>query len=305
MPARTNGVPVHTSTGTTKPHPRPGRCMDSAHRRLYLISFPSRCLVPPPRRLVEYAVAVFVFCSASASSVVAAPVFYFASAPSRRVQISQRPSYTEGGGLAAMSGSDRDEEAPASLADCAIFKQEMVNDVGQLQAALQRSVDDIIEVSRRLGHGGGGRWRQQVRNAARQLCGWSLPAGPFLQNRPARTAGRTGVRELHRRGSSRRLPASPANPSMGPRAPVGAGQARRRPGSGVRLRRYSGRRRSCRRPSRTSSPARRGPGGGGATVVFRVVPRPPCAQREGSSTATLWLLPEPPVHNSPRRTGSQ
>ena len=42
-------VPAHTSTGKTKPHPRPGRCMDSAHRRLYLISFRSRCPVPFPR----------------------------------------------------------------------------------------------------------------------------------------------------------------------------------------------------------------------------------------------------------------
>ncbi|MEP2579100.1 MAG: hypothetical protein ABJH75_16005, partial [Roseibium sp.] len=55
-----------------------------------------------------------------------------------------------------MTGSDGDEEAFASLADFATFKQRMANEVAQLQAAVQRSMNDIIEVSRRPALGGGG-----------------------------------------------------------------------------------------------------------------------------------------------------
>ena len=54
-----------------------------------------------------------------------------------------------------MPGSDGDEEAPASLADLATFKQEMANEIAQLQAALQRSMNDMIEASRCPAHGGG------------------------------------------------------------------------------------------------------------------------------------------------------
>ena len=70
--------------------------MDSAHGRLYLTSFPSRC--PVPRRFVTSAVAVVVFCFAFASSVVGVIAFCVASALFRRAQISQRPCENDGGG---------------------------------------------------------------------------------------------------------------------------------------------------------------------------------------------------------------
>ena len=59
-----------------------------------------------------------------------------------------------------MTGSDGVEEAFESLVGLATFKLEIANEIAQLQAALESSVNDITKASHRPALGGGG-WRQQ------------------------------------------------------------------------------------------------------------------------------------------------
>ena len=55
-----------------------------------------------------------------------------------------------------MTGSDSEEAGHVSRAELATFKQDMANEVAQLQAALQRTVDDIVDATRSPAPGGGG-----------------------------------------------------------------------------------------------------------------------------------------------------
>ena len=55
-----------------------------------------------------------------------------------------------------MTGSDSEEAGHVSRAELATFKQDMANEVAQLQAALQRTVDDIVDTTRSPAPGGGG-----------------------------------------------------------------------------------------------------------------------------------------------------
>ena len=48
-----------------------------------------------------------------------------------------------------MAGSDGEEGVFASPADHATFKQRMANELAQLRTALQKSMNNIIEASRR------------------------------------------------------------------------------------------------------------------------------------------------------------
>ena len=47
-----------------------------------------------------------------------------------------------------MTGSDNEEAGHVSRPELATFKQDMTNEVTQLQAALQRTVDDIVDTTR-------------------------------------------------------------------------------------------------------------------------------------------------------------
>ena len=55
-----------------------------------------------------------------------------------------------------MTGSDIEEAGHVSRAELATFKQERANAVAQLQAALQRTVDDIVDATCSPAPGGGG-----------------------------------------------------------------------------------------------------------------------------------------------------
>ncbi|CAN0479145.1 unnamed protein product, partial [Laminaria digitata] len=91
--------------------------------------------VPLPRRLAASVVATIVLCSASV--------------PSRRVSISSGTRYERrGGGHGTMVGSDSDGEAPVSQADLATFRQEMANEVAQLQAVLTKAVKGMVDATR-------------------------------------------------------------------------------------------------------------------------------------------------------------
>ena len=59
-----------------------------------------------------------------------------------------------------MTCSDGVKEAFASLVGFATFKLKMANEVAQIQAALESSMNDITEASHRPALGGG-RWRQR------------------------------------------------------------------------------------------------------------------------------------------------
>ena len=54
-----------------------------------------------------------------------------------------------------MTGSDSEEAGHVSRAELATFKQDMANEVAQLQAALQRTVDDIVDTTRSPAPGAG------------------------------------------------------------------------------------------------------------------------------------------------------
>ena len=55
-----------------------------------------------------------------------------------------------------MTGSDSEEAGHVSRAELATFKHGMANEVVQLQAALHRTVDDIVDTTRSPALGGGG-----------------------------------------------------------------------------------------------------------------------------------------------------
>ena len=55
-----------------------------------------------------------------------------------------------------MTGSDSEEAGHVSQAELATFKQDMASEVAQLQAALQRTVDDIVDATCSPAPGGGG-----------------------------------------------------------------------------------------------------------------------------------------------------
>ena len=127
--------------------PRPGRCMDSTHRFSHLTSLPSLFRSVPalsspvmfPCRLV--CPFFFYLFPPFFPPLFRCPV----PAPPRRVVL-YRPS-----SLRARSqghGSDSEEAGHVSQAELGTFKQYMANEVAQLQAALQRTVDDIVDTTR-------------------------------------------------------------------------------------------------------------------------------------------------------------
>ena len=46
-----------------------------------------------------------------------------------------------------ITGNDSDGADPVSQSDLATFKKDMANEVAQLQAVVQRTVDDIVDTS--------------------------------------------------------------------------------------------------------------------------------------------------------------
>ena len=122
----------------TPPH-RPGQCMDSTHR-------------VSPSNIVAIIVS-FRSCAVFACSICCCPV----SAPSHlvvpcplRLAASAFPKLWAG-----MTGSDSEGAGHVFQAELATFKQDMADEVAVLQAALQRTVDDIVDAT--CPHAPGGR----------------------------------------------------------------------------------------------------------------------------------------------------
>ena len=56
-----------------------------------------------------------------------------------------------------MTGIDSEGAGPFTQAELDTFRQDIVNEVVQLQAALQRTVDYIVDAKRQSAPGGGGK----------------------------------------------------------------------------------------------------------------------------------------------------
>lgn len=62
---------------------------------------------------------------------------------------------TRGEGAGKMTGSDSDEAGSVSRADFATFKQDIGNEIAQLQLAVQRSINDLVDGGGAVGAGPG------------------------------------------------------------------------------------------------------------------------------------------------------
>ena len=135
--------------------PRPGRCMDSTHRSSHLTPLPSsfRSVRRCPRQL-RFRAASFVLVSFLFCFLLPLPRFH---AVSSCCPVPLRFAACAFPGVrAGMTGSDSEEAGHVSPAELATFRQNMENEMAQLQAALHRAVNDLADTTRSPAPVGGG-----------------------------------------------------------------------------------------------------------------------------------------------------
>ena len=187
-----------------------------------------------------------------------------------------------------MTGSDSKGGGSVSQADLATLKQDMANEFAQLKSVLQKTMDDLVDATRRAVPGEGTNDAGGRGSPARRLHGRGPPSEPWLPwRRSARPADcRRAWRGRHARTSRR---------------------ARRGPGGGVRIWRCPG---GAGSPSASLGPAVGYLGaldGAGTTNAptgqpGRLAVGTTCGQMgmltsgwgQGTATAALWVMPEPP-----------